>query len=263
VTGEQRDRGGSATEVAPADVPIPSADRASQAPPRPGLREWAVEGEIRTLASRQGSSGIFTGSLSGQYEGYRFASTDPDERSTMLDLPNGTLALTVRQEIVTPLEDRPARHPFEGGRDPFASQPRYGRLRALGRILRHAWISRTPQFNPFKRVHYVRVTLAADPARSTGIFAGASGAVELETPNYRMAGYIVLTTKEGILRLNFLERGSRRLLSADMTVDGAQSTGIFRNAAGSLSMDLNVSPPNFGRGPYRGTIWLDPGAVRG
>lgn len=226
------------------------------------MREWPVEGEIRTLASREGSSGIFTGSISGPYQGYRFASSAPDEKVTVIESPHGNLAITQRQEIVTPLESRPGTHPFEGGRDPFASMPRLGRLRVLGRILRHSWISRTPRFNPFKRVHYIRVTLAADPTRSTGIFAGATGSVELETPSYRMAGYVVVETEGGDLRIDFLERGSRTVLAADMTVDGARSTGIFRNAMGSLEFELKVSPPNFGRGPYRGTIWLDPAATR-
>ena len=36
------------------------------------MHEMAVNGEIKTIAAREGSSGIFTGSIEGLYQGYRF-----------------------------------------------------------------------------------------------------------------------------------------------------------------------------------------------
>ena len=220
------------------------------------MHEWPVEGEIRTLAWREGSSGVFSGSIEGRYEGYRFASSEPHETSTVVALENGSLALTVRQEIRTILPSRPPVHPFVE-RDPFDHPPRFGRLKALARLLRHAWMSRSPRFNPFEKAHYIRVTVAADPSRSTGIFEGATGEMELRTPRYRMAGTVVVKAKEGDLHLGFLERGDRRALAADMWVDGERSTGLFRGAAGQLEFVLEVAPPNRGRGPYHGTIWLE------
>ncbi len=83
------------------------------------MREVPVEGIIKTIAAREGSSGIFTGSLQGLYQGYRFGSTTPDEREFVLDVPHGSIAVLVRQQIVTPLPPRPAEHPFADGKDPF------------------------------------------------------------------------------------------------------------------------------------------------
>src|SRR4051794_36037872 len=83
------------------------------------MHEMAVSGEIKTIAAREGSSGIFTGSIEGPYQGYRFGSTTPDEREYVLDVPHGSIALLLRQQIVTPLPPRPAQHPFADGKDPF------------------------------------------------------------------------------------------------------------------------------------------------
>jgi len=83
------------------------------------MHEMAVNGEIKTIAFREGSSGVFTGSIEGLYQGYRFGSTTPDEREYTLEGPNGTIALLLRQQIVTPLPPRPSDHPFANGNDPF------------------------------------------------------------------------------------------------------------------------------------------------
>src|SRR5437763_15119682 len=83
------------------------------------MYEMPVSGEIKTIAAREGSSGIFTGALEGMYQGYRFASTTPDEREYVLEADNGNIALLLRQQIVSPLPPRFAEHPFRDGRDPF------------------------------------------------------------------------------------------------------------------------------------------------
>jgi hypothetical protein len=108
----------------------------------------------------------------------------------------------------------------------------------------------------FKRVHYMETKLHVVPEKSTGIFEGASGELELEPPNYRMPGYLVVNTRDGDLRLEFLEKGSRELLNADLWVNGDESTGIWKDAEGELTFSLTVTPPFFGRGPYSGTIRL-------
>jgi len=109
----------------------------------------------------------------------------------------------------------------------------------------------------FKRVHYMEAKLHVLPDKSTGIFEGATGELELMAPNYRMAGYLVVNTEHGDLRLDFLEAGSREKLDADLWVNGAESSGIWKNARGELRFSLEVTPPVYGRGPYWGTLELE------
>src|SRR5439155_23044276 len=106
----------------------------------------------------------------------------------------------------------------------------------------------------FKRVHYMEVKLHVVPEKSTGIFEGTTGEVELEPPKYRMGGYTLIQTEHGELKLDFLEAGSRELLEADLWVDGENSSGMWKNASGDLHFSLTVTPPFYGRGPYSGTI---------
>jgi hypothetical protein len=94
------------------------------------------------------------------------------------------------------------------------------------------------------------------PEKSTGIFEGATGELEIFAPNYKMPGYLVVDTEQGKLRLDFLEAGSRNTLDADLWVNGAESTGIYEGARGELTFSLKVTPPFFGEGPYSGTMWL-------
>src|SRR5687768_16438960 len=89
------------------------------------MYEMQVSGEIKTIAAREGSSGIFTGSLQGLYQGYRFGSTTPDEREYTIEAPHGTIALLLRQQIVTPLPPRQKEHPFANGQDPFDDPPAF------------------------------------------------------------------------------------------------------------------------------------------
>jgi len=259
------------------------------------MYEMPVCGEIKALACKEGSSGIFTGSIEGMYQGYRFGSTTPDEQHFVLEAQNGTIALTLHQEIVTPLPPRPAEHPFAGGKDPFANMPAgvgHGLLVGVGAGGPPAGVGAggppagmrlggpPPGMGPgggpppgvdmadtdttrFKKVFYMQVKLQVDPEQSTGIFAGATGEMELATPAYRMAGYLVINAKDGDLRLTFLEKGQLGQLTADLWVDGEQSTGIYKNAKGELTFALTTRLPNYGQGSYQGTIWLEqapPGA---
>jgi hypothetical protein len=102
----------------------------------------------------------------------------------------------------------------------------------------------------------METTVKVDPERSTGIFAGATGAIELEAPAYRMPGYLVVATDDGDVRLNFLEKGSRDVLAADLWVDGEHSTGKYAGATGTLQFSLQVTPPFYGEGTYSGVIQL-------
>ena len=282
------------------------------------MYEMPVSGEIKTLAFKEGSSGIFTGSLQGLYHGYRFGSTTPDVQQHVLEANNGTIALVLKQEIRTILSPRPSEHPFAGGKDPFENMPATppgmpaggpppgvaggppggmsaGRppqgmpggpppgMAAAGPPPGVAGTGGPPQGMPGGgpppgmaaggpppgvaggpprglvggRPFYMEVMATVDPEQSTGIFAGATGQMELSVPNYRMAGYLVIETKDGDLRLDFLEGGSHGVLDANLWVNGEESTGIWHNARGDLTFSLKTVPPNFGRGPYSGTIQLE------
>ena len=233
------------------------------------MYELPVRGEIKTLGVKEGSSGIFTGTIEGLYQGYRFGSTTPDVQHHVLQVNNGTLALTLKQEIRSVLSPRAAEHPFAGGKDPFAGLsapppgmpggPPPGAAGPPPGVQGGAppGAGGAPAGLVRGRPFYMEVTLAADPERSTGIFAGATGQMELAVPNYRMAGHLVIETKDGDLRLDFLEAGEHGVLNADLWVNGEESTGLWRNARGDLKFSLTPVPPNFGRGPYWGTIWLE------
>src|SRR5438067_13791254 len=78
------------------------------------MYELPVRGEIKTLGVKEGSGGIFTGTIQGLYQGYRFGSTTPDVQHHVLQVNNGTLALTLTQEIRSVLSPRAAEHAFAG-----------------------------------------------------------------------------------------------------------------------------------------------------
>jgi hypothetical protein len=243
-----------------------------------------IKGEIKTIAAREGSSGILTGDIEGLYQGYRFGSTEPDEREFTLMLPNGTIALRVRQGIVTPLPSRPTEHPFADGKDPFEALAAGGPPPGFGPPGHGGPPPGVAAGGPppgvaagggpppgvgggeapgteggqeiFKRVHYMEVKAEAIPEKCTGIFEGSTAEMEIMAPAYRMAGYMLVDTDDGQLRLDFLEKGSREKLDADLWVNGDESTGKWKGASGELKFSLDVTPPVFGRGPYWGTITL-------
>jgi hypothetical protein len=243
------------------------------------MYEMAVNGEIKALAFKEGSSGIFSGTLEGLYQGYRFGSITPDVQSHVLKVNDGMLALVLKQEIRSPLTPRPSEHPFSRGKDPFAPLPATGASDAgpsaampITRQPRQTSAERplereaptnaqgTPVVPPSRgqaRGPFWEIKLSVDPATSTGIFSGATGEMEITAPNYRIGGYLVIETKDGNLQLNFLEAGEQAVLKADLWVNGEASTGKYRNARGELKFALTRRPPNFGRGPYQGTIWLE------
>src|SRR5688500_6779592 len=82
--------------------------------------ELPVSGVMKTVGFREGSSGIFSGTIEGLYQGYRFASTVSDERELTIEAPHGTVAVVLSQEIVSALPSRPSEHPFADGKDPLA-----------------------------------------------------------------------------------------------------------------------------------------------
>ena len=72
----------------------------------------------------------------------------------------------------------------------------------------------------FKRVHYMETKLHLQPEKCTGIFAGSSGELEFIAPEYAMAGHLIVETRHGELRMDFMESGTREKLTAQLRVDG-------------------------------------------
>lgn len=203
-----------------------------------------VAGEIRALGWREGSSGIFTGSLEGLYEGFRFGSDGGDRAQFDLELPHGTLAVEVRQATNMALPPRPAEHPFADGNDPIPGmQAREHDVPAA----RAGHEAEAPVMN---------VELAVTPERCTGVFGSASGSIAVEVPEYRVGGSLVVHTGDGDLWMDFLEVGVRGVLNADLWVDGARSTGRWDGARGDVTFAMELHHPNFAIGPYEGSIQL-------
>lgn len=219
------------------------------------MHEISVHGEIKALGYREGSSGIFTGSIEGLYEGHRIGSAKPDEREYTLELPNGSLSLTVWQQIPShlPLPARPAKHPFQNGNDPFKDLLVSGYLQEERKVNNQMDAGGPPK--PLV-MNSMEVKVIANAAKSSGIFAGARGEMRLEVPEYKVGGYLIINTRQGDLYLNFLEKGNRKVLKADLWVDGEKSTGLYYQAEGTLQFALDLTPPNFARGPYTGTLNL-------
>lgn len=106
----------------------------------------------------------------------------------------------------------------------------------------------------------IRQTLSSfeiDGEASTGVYAGASGEMQMTTPNLKDAGYLVVNTADGDLRLGFLEWSDGPNLVADLWVEGNKSTGVYRDAEGELKFSLAIDPGRgLALGPYSGTIRL-------
>jgi hypothetical protein len=102
-----------------------------------------------------------------------------------------------------------------------------------------------------------KVVLYIDGEKSTGIYAGANGQVEIDVPNHKEFGYMAVETKDGDLRLTFAEHGIPGKIVADMKVEGEKSTGMYHNARGDLKFDLDMYITGMARGTYWGTLWLE------
>jgi hypothetical protein len=206
--------------------------------------ELAVRGEIRALGWREGSSGVFAGSLEGCYEGFRFGSDGGERAPFELELANGTLGVEVRQATNMSLPPRPAEHPFADGKDPI---PEMREREHEVPAARGGHDAEAP---------VMMVELIVVPDRSTGIFAGARGSLSVEVPSYRVGGSLVVHTETGELWMSFLEVGVRGVLHADLWVDGVRSTGQWSGASGELTFAMELHHPNFAIGLYEGTIRL-------
>jgi len=115
----------------------------------------------------------------------------------------------------------------------------------------------------FRDKYKTKVTLRIDPARSTGIYAGATGELSVEAPAHREAGHMVVNTAQGDLRLDFLEWPEGGKLVAELTVDGSKSTGAYRNAQGTLRFELERIALGVGKGTYSGVLRLDSALYKG
>ncbi len=221
-----------------------------------------AKGEMKSIAFREGSSGIFTGTLAGLYQGHRLGATTPYEQKTTAQLADGTMALILKQEVHAPLAPRPAVHPFAGGNDPFADLPTAltsippPGLRSETRSVRPVGESPTTSGESRRAGPSAELTVRIDPEASSGMFAGATGEMRITAPNYRIGGYLVLNTADGDVVMTFLESAERGVLNADLSLDGKRSTGVYRDAHGDFKFALTLIPPHFGRGPYWGTMWL-------
>lgn len=208
----------------------------------------AVRGQVRALGWRDGSSGMFSGTIEGLYQGYRFGAA-PDERAHLLELPYGTLAVTVRQRTDMRLPERPADHPFAGDADPIKGiRAQMAALPVEDRPVRPEGPPETPTMT---------VEVLIDPHGSTGIFAGATGVAVVDAPNYEVAGTLRIETSTGDLWMDFLEAGAGAVLEGRASVDGTRSTGAWRNATGHLDVRFELDFPNIAEGTYSGTIELD------
>lgn len=219
------------------------------------MRQMNVSGQIESVGLRDGSSGRFLGDIEGLYEGYRVG--NPEEQEGVLSLANGTLAVVVRH--VSPLGRLRGENPFRSGRDVFANPPPGGPT--AGAPSGQGPHGEAPAGGPTGGAPPIRkkrfVTLSIDGSKCTGIFAGASGEVELITPRHRESGYVVVDTVNGELRMNFVEWREEPHLIAEFTVDGDKSTGTYHQARGELKAKFVSFPGAMGKATYSGTLVLE------
>ena len=259
------------------------------------MREMRVKGGLEAVGWQEGSSGRFTGDIAGLYTGWRDG--NPPVQPGFLPLANGGLALELRHQWQVPMPPRPPEHPFAGGRtiDDLARErrPLGGPPGAGGPPPGVGGPPRAggpPQGGPppgmggpppgmggpppgmggppgdrevaFRDKYKTKVTLRIDPARSTGIYAGATGELTLEAPAHREAGHLVVNTAQGDLTLSFLEWPEGGKLVAELTVDGSRSTGAYRNAQGTLRFELDRIALGVGKGTYSGVLQLEADPAR-
>jgi hypothetical protein len=232
------------------------------------MHEMKVSGEIETAGLVDGSSGRFLGDIEGLYEGYRVG--NPLEQCITLPVANGTVAVVLRHEVIAPPGSQLTRkrgvNPFLDGKDAMANPPPGGSGPPPG-------AGGPPGGGPpgaggppgggppgggfkprFQKIQTIKLSI--DGAKSTGLYAGASGEMTLTAPNHKESGYMVVATKHGELRMNFRESVEDARLNANLTVDGDKSTGIYHNARGDLTFSLGFFPGSMAKGPYSGTLFL-------
>jgi len=244
------------------------------------MYEMKVSGEMIAVRLPDGSSGRLTGGIDGPYQGYRTVGP-PEQRSTM-ELEHGTLALVLRHEVpARPTGEREG-NTFDDGNDPFANRELVSVVREEdeeedaepppwmqpggGAPDEELGMGYPAQWGTGRGVVAHTIKLEVDGSKSTGIYAGASGEITVEAPNHKTSGYMVITTQQGKLVLDFLEWYEKGKLVADLWVNEKKSTGIYQNATGDLKFALGYyaafEPEGAlkdmcAKGEYSGTLSLE------
>lgn len=217
------------------------------------MQTESVSGIIKTVALRLGSSGQFLGDIRGPYEGYRVG--NPEEQEGVIEFANGSITFALRHEIAVTRQR--GENPFAAGKDPFEDPPPGGPPLPPGvpRHFREGTPANPPPGGPaFQKIRRLRISV--DGGKSTGIYAGACGEMEVTAPGHKETGYLVVASEYGDLRLDFCEWVEGGRIVADLKVDGGNSTGVYRDAAGDLKFALDVHPAGLASGPYWGTLRL-------
>ena len=209
-----------------------------------------VSGTLEAVAWLDGASGRFSGDIRGLYEAYRVGT--PPVQTGSLDLAHGRLALEVRHEWHLPMPPRAPQNPFAQGKAIHdLAEERNARIKAR--------IGERPgklDDSAFQGRYKTTITLRVDPTNSSGIFAGATGEMNVEAPAHRESGYMVVTTDDGNLQLNFLESAEGMHIVAELSVDGVNSTGIYQQAEGTVRFKMARVGIGVGQGTYSGVLHL-------
>lgn len=205
-------------------------------------RRLDVRGEIEAVAWKDGSSGRWTGDITGLYDGWRTG--NPTLQQATFPLAHGTLSMALEQKLNDVLPERGPENPLADGVD----------LTSLDRAVPDP--EGTHLLMPFPGTRDVTIVLRVDPAESDGIYAGATGEMIVAAPNHREAGHLIVATPDGDLRMTFLEHWSAGRIDADLTVDGERSTGPWHGATGDLRFELQLYMIGLGKGVYEGAITL-------
>lgn len=207
------------------------------------MGQLELSGEVEAMGWQEGATGRLTGTLTGLFQGYRHPGLPAGERQYVVETEAGALAFTVRypRRLGHQLPPQPVEHPFSYGRNPLAYRSQAAHEESTIRPTRP------------KRM---AVTLTLDPARGSGLFAGANGALDVMVPIPPAEGKVRIATSEGTLETTFTETMEDGVLTSYHTVDGAASSGRYHHAQGALTFRLTIVPPNFTVGPYSGLLTL-------
>lgn len=227
--------------------------------------ERHVEGEMAAVGWLDGSSGRFSGDIEGLYEGYRWGDLEAERR--VVEFAHGSVALVMKHLHASRGRPR-GDNPFADGatpptmsRGPGMSGPGIGRPPGSGSpggAPAAIQASAMPALMADRPIRQTQFIMEIDGEQSTGIYAGASGDVTLTVPNRKDAGYLVVATPDGDLRLSFLEWSEGPNLVADLWVDGTKSTGVYAGASGELTFSLGIDAgKGIAVGPYSGTIRIE------